>query len=272
MADDSILKYSDIIGPDDTFEVIFANLDRLRSELESLAKDAQKGVSVINPNDDKAIEELTNRVKELESALSSLDKVQKKATTTRKKLNELTQEELIEREKQKIANREAVQTAKQLAIIKNSEAGSIERLRAQLSLTTLQWKKLSANERQNGVEGKRLVREKKKLTEQLKRLEKQTGDTRRNVGNYTTSLGKLGSNASAALTALINTLNDKDPDVRWRSSEALGLIGASTEDVLSGLNSLVHDKCDYVCESAINALDSLTGEYTEEFIEEKYKS
>ena len=196
MADDSILKYSDIIAPDDTFEVIFANLDRLRNELESLAKDTQKGASIINPNDDKAIEELTNRVKELESALSSLDKVQKKATTTRKKLNELTQEELIEREKQKIVNRETVQTAKQLAIIKNSEAGSIERLRAQLSLTTLQWKKLSANERQNGVEGKRLVREKKKLTEQLKRLEKQTGDTRRNVGNYTSSLGRLGKVAA----------------------------------------------------------------------------
>ena len=83
MADDSILKYSDIIGPDDTFEVIFANLNQLRSELESLAKDAQKGVSVINPNDDKAIEELTNKVKELESTLASLDKVQNRATTTR---------------------------------------------------------------------------------------------------------------------------------------------------------------------------------------------
>ena len=196
MADDSILKYSDIIGADDTFDVIFANLDRLRNELESLSKDVQKGVSVINPNDDKAIEELTNKVKELESALASLDKVQKRATTTRKKLNELTQEELIEREKQKIANRETVQIAKQLAIVKNSEAGSIERLRAQLSLTTLQWKKLSANERQNGVEGKKLIRDKKRLTEQLKRLEKQTGDTRRNVGNYTTSLGKLGKVAA----------------------------------------------------------------------------
>ena len=74
MADDSILKYSDIIAPDDTFEVIFQNLDKLRSELESLAQDAQKSASIINPNDDKAIEELTNNVKELESALASLDK------------------------------------------------------------------------------------------------------------------------------------------------------------------------------------------------------
>ena len=198
MADDSILKYSDIIGPDDTFEVIFANLDRLRSELESLAQDAQKGVSVINPNDDKAIEELTNKVKELESALASLDKVQKKATTTRKKVNELTQEELIQREKQKIANREAVQTAKQLAIIQNTQAGSIERLRAELSLTTLQWKKLSVNQRENSAEGRKLVATKLKLTNQLKKLEKETGDHRREVGNYSIALRGLNKSARLA--------------------------------------------------------------------------
>lgn len=198
MADDSILKYSDIIAPDDTFEVIFQNLDKLRSELESLAQDAQKSASIINPNDDKAIEELTNKVKELESALASLDKVQSRATTTRKKVNELTQEELIQREKQKIANREAVQEAKQLAIIQNAQAGSIEALRAQLSLTTIQWKRLSANERENGVEGKKLVAQKLQLTNQLKKLEKETGDHRREVGNYSIALRGLNKSARLA--------------------------------------------------------------------------
>ena len=197
MADDSILKYSDIIGPDDTFDVIFENLDRLRSELESLAQDTQKSASVVNPNDEKAIEDLTKKVQELESALSSLDKVQNKATTTRKKVTELTQEELIQREKQKIANREAVQTAKQLAIIQNSQAGSIERLRAELSLTTIQWKKLSVNQRENSAEGRKLVATKLRLTQQLKKLEKETGDHRREVGNY--SIALRGLNRSARL-------------------------------------------------------------------------
>ncbi|MBA7700440.1 hypothetical protein ES703_109154 [subsurface metagenome] len=59
---------------------------------------------------------------------------------------------------------------------------------------------------------------------------------------------------------MLNALKDKNPDVRWRSSEALGLIGVNTENVISNLNTLIHDKCDYVCESAINALDSLTEE------------
>jgi len=89
-----------------------------------------------------------------------------------------------------------VQRAKQLAILQKAEIGSIEALRAELSLTTLQWKKLGDAERQSTKEGKELVKEKKRLTEQLKRLEKQTGDTRRNVGNYTDSLGRLGRTAA----------------------------------------------------------------------------
>jgi len=62
--------------------------------------------------------------------------------------------------------------------------GSIEQLRAQLSQVTDQWSKLSKEERENTDAGQKLVAQKLKLTEELKRLEKQTGDTRRNVGNY----------------------------------------------------------------------------------------
>jgi HEAT repeat protein len=53
-------------------------------------------------------------------------------------------------------------------------------------------------------------------------------------------------------------LDDLNPDVRWRASEALGNIGMSNEEIIARLNGLIHDKCDYVCESAINAIDILT--------------
>ncbi|GAG32676.1 unnamed protein product [marine sediment metagenome] len=53
-------------------------------------------------------------------------------------------------------------------------------------------------------------------------------------------------------------MEDRNPDVRWRTSEALGKIGLKTEEIISSLNILIHDKCDYVCESAINAIDDLT--------------
>ena len=68
----------------------------------------------------------------------------------------------------------------------------------------------------------------------------------------------MGNYAEDAIPSLINALKDKNPDVRWRITETLGKIGINTQKVISSLKDLVHDECDYVCESAINALDSLT--------------
>jgi hypothetical protein len=166
---DSVINYSDLIGSDSTFDDIFANIDRLKKELSDLAKQAQKDLDLINPNNEEELKKATAQVEKLTKASKQLETERKKAIKTRKKVNELTDEELIQREKLKIANRERVQIAKQQAILLNKEAGEIEKLRAKLSLTTLEWK----------------------------RLEKQTGDTRRNVGNYTSSLGRLGKAASA---------------------------------------------------------------------------
>ncbi|MFW9822344.1 MAG: HEAT repeat domain-containing protein [Candidatus Thorarchaeota archaeon] len=72
------------------------------------------------------------------------------------------------------------------------------------------------------------------------------------------SLGKLGTFASSSIPLLVKVLEDRNPDVRWRASEALGMIGVKKDEVIENLNNLIHDKCDYVCESAINALDNLT--------------
>lgn len=193
---DSIITYSDIIGDDGTFDDIFKNLDALEKRLTDLVRKSRKEFDLINPNDIEAIEKASKEVVKYEKAISNLNKQQKAAATTRKKLVDLTQEELIQREAEKIANRERVQRAKQLSIIRREEKNTIASLRAQLSLVTLDWKKLTTEETKNSAKGKELVARKKQLTEQLKRLEKQTGDTRRNVGNYTDSLGRLGKVAA----------------------------------------------------------------------------
>jgi len=193
---DSVIKYSDLIGEDDTFDDIFANIDKLRKELADLAKDAKDGLDLVNPNNEKALKEAVKQVEKLAAAKKKLDTEEKKAVKTKKKLSDLTNKELILREKEKIANRERVQRLKQVAILTAKESGEIEKLRARLSLTTLAWKKLSKEELNNTQKGKALIATKLKLTNQLKKLEKQTGDTRRNVGNYTSSLGKLGKVAA----------------------------------------------------------------------------
>lgn len=92
-------------------------------------------------------------------------------------------------------------------------------------------------------------------------LEYALNDPKKKVRRETAlSLGKLGESAKSAIPSLLNALKDKNPDVRWRTSEALGKIGVNTEDVISNLNELIHDEFDYVGESAINAIDSLTEE------------
>lgn len=200
---ESVIKYSDLIGEDDTFIEIFANIEKLKKELLDLTKATQKQLSILNPNEEKKLEQLTKEVERLTKQKKELDKQEKKAVTTRKKLQDLDEQELIAREKQKIINRERVQRAKQLAILENKSIGRIERLRAELSLTTLRWKKLTAEEIKNnavldktGKTARQVVKDKKRLTEQLKKLEKQTGDNRRNVGNYNSALGKTGKLAA----------------------------------------------------------------------------
>ena len=193
---DSVIKYSDLIGEDNTFEVLFQNIAQLKEELQELATILKGKLDVVNPNNEAAVQGITKETQNLVKAMKKLSVEEKKAARSKKKLEDLSREELILREKQKIANRERVQEAKQEAILQDKRAGHIEKLRAELSLTTLKWKKLSEAELKNKDVGGKLIKDKKRLTEELKKLEKQTGDNRRNVGNYSDALKGLGGNFS----------------------------------------------------------------------------
>ena len=191
MADDSIINYSDLIGDDGTFEELSKQIKQIESELLDMAKTTKKAFQSLKPSDLEGLDKLEKKVKEIEVAEKNLVKTKKLANKARKKTIDLTNEELIQREKEKIQQRERVQRAKQLAIIRKEEKDTITSLRAQLSLVTLDWKKFTAEELKNTKEGQKLVKNKKRLTEQLKKLEKQTGDNRRNVGNYNSALKGL---------------------------------------------------------------------------------
>lgn len=81
-------------------------------------------------------------------------------------------------------------------------AGSIDQLRKQLSVVSVQWAQLSKEERENTEEGQRLTKQKKELTEALKGEERATGDARRNVGNYKDALGSSVPAMGKAQTAI----------------------------------------------------------------------
>ena len=120
-----------------------------------------------------AIGEARKSLEALREEQKNLDKGSEAYTKNAIKIKELNAE-IRTNERVVMANTKAQQ----------ANQGSIEQLRAQLSQVTDQWSKLSKEERENTDAGQKLVAQKLKLTEELKRLEKQTGDTRRNVGNY----------------------------------------------------------------------------------------
>lgn len=264
----SILNYSNIIGEDGTFETLFRYIDELEKRLTNLAKKTKDDLNIINPNDAEAIKKATKEVEGYERGLGELNKQRKVAIEQRKKLQDLTDEELIQREKEKIANRERVQRAKQLAIISREEKNSIASLRAQLSLTTLEWSKLTAEEAQNGDAGQKLVAKKKRLTEILKQLEKQTGDTRRNVGNYTSALDKMGKVAqrvllgrdiAGAIMRIGGALADIIENGKGASEELQGISdsGNKLANVLTGVAAKLLEKLAPVIITVINSVSFL---------------
>ena len=90
-----------------------------------------------------------------------------------------------------------------------ANTGSITQMREQLKIVSKQWADLSKEERENEEIGGKLAKQKKELTDLLKKEEKATGDTRRNVGNYTDSIEEAlnGTNAfGTGLTGMISGL------------------------------------------------------------------
>ena len=94
----------------------------------------------------------------------------------------------------KVATSENAAQIKAHTTIVNSEAESVETLRARLALNTKALNKMSIEQRTNTESGKRMVAQTKEISDKLKELEKGVGDTRRNVGNYAEAIETATAN------------------------------------------------------------------------------
>lgn len=113
---------------------------------------------------------------------------QDKYDATVKKLNK----SLIETQKAILDNAEANKQnnaeIKSTKTLLDSEATSVNALRAQLAQNTAELNKMSEAQRTTSKEGQDLTEQTKALSDKLKELEKSVGDNRRNVGNYAESV------------------------------------------------------------------------------------
>ena len=188
---DPIIKYSDLIKDDGGLKKFEKDILDAFSSIKNEAKKVKGQISTVDTSDTKAISDFVDKAKTLSNAYGNIQDAQKKVATQRKKIQELSDKELQNLEKEKLAQRERIAQARLLAKVNATSEGSIENLRAKLSLTTSQWAKLTKEEAENTDAGRELNREKKELTETLFKLEKATGDNRRNVGNYSSALDNL---------------------------------------------------------------------------------
>lgn len=92
----------------------------------------------------------------------------------------------------------------------DSQATSVNALRAQLAKNTSELNAMSAAQRENSDEGQKMVAETKAISDRLKEMEKGVGDTRRNVGNYADSLSEALATTkgmSGATGVLVSSLS-----------------------------------------------------------------
>jgi hypothetical protein len=146
----------------DDIEKAISNAAKARTELDKL-KSSNKEL-------EKQKKELMKADGDQSAAIESLNKQIARNST------QIKASSAVVRENEKIVT---TNTQAQKA-----NEGSITQLRKQLGIVSQQWAELSEEERENEEIGGKLAKQKLDLTEKLKAEEKATGDTRRNVGNY----------------------------------------------------------------------------------------
>jgi hypothetical protein len=138
----------------------------------------------------------------------------KDLTDARNKLNEMKKagqegSAAYEQQKSAVANlsKEYRQSSKMLSdyiAVEASGIKSVKDARTALSAVSAEWAKEAAAYGENSERAQQLMQTKLALTERLKDLEKQTGDTRRNVGNYTEAVGETIINNNVLTTTIQN--------------------------------------------------------------------
>lgn len=150
---------------------------------------------------DAAVEQTSELKANADSLKSTLDALKKSGDTNSETYVRL-KGELDATNKEYRASQKQIQ---QMITLQGKEIATVDDARTALSLVSKEWSRQAKLYGVNSKEVDALGKKKLELTNRLKELEASTGDTSRNVGNYTESIGKaLGQNT--IFTRTINTV------------------------------------------------------------------
>lgn len=175
----------------------------------------------------KSIDEL-KKVKKEEGQLSAEQEGRLKALTAERNKN--------------------IQVVKQANLLTSEQIKGQEQLKAQLSILTAQYNKLTTEEQKNTKEGQALQKQVLKITEELKANEKAVGDNRRNVGNYAEAWADAAKNLNIGGVNL-GSLHEQLESFKTAQSESTtgagkftgslqGLIGGIKQATIASLKFL----------------------------------
>lgn len=155
-------------------------LDALISKSMALAK-TKKDLQAAYTTEKSALDALNQNYAD---GLVSQDKYEASVRKLNKEMIE-TKKALLDNASAQKENNAEIKSTKTLL---DSEATSVNALRAQLAQNTAELNKMSEAQRTTSKEGVELTEQTKALSDKLKELEKSVGDNRRNVGNYAESV------------------------------------------------------------------------------------
>ena len=155
-------------------------LDALISKSIALAK-TKKDLQAAYNTEKSALDALSQNYAD---GLVSQDKYEASVRKLNKEMID-TKKALLDNANAQKENNAEIKSTKTLL---DSEATSVNALRAQLAQNTTELNKMSEAQRTTSKEGVELTEQTKALSDKLKELEKSVGDNRRNVGNYAESV------------------------------------------------------------------------------------
>ncbi len=183
---DNPLKHSDLVKDDGAIDELIDKLEKLNitysDTLKTVRNDAIKlEASIVKVNSSTA--EQRDVISQTAQEADKLTKAQQSYTQA---LSENQQQINSLREAQKALNKQ-----KQLELkVVNSAEGSYDKLSAQYSLNKIRLNQMSKEQRKATKEGQALEKQTKEIRAEMNKLQKDTGNTSLEVGNYKQQVGE----------------------------------------------------------------------------------
>lgn len=224
------IRYSDLITPDDSITRLIEELTALIAKYE----EAQTKIKGAAAEQARAMNNVSGATEEQRrSILQNAEASERLLKEYQKVSDELLQQKIAKAELN-AASREENMIAKLMVEVNSSVEGSYKRLSAQYRLNKIALNEMSKEERQGTEYGRKLESETKAIYEEMNRLQKATGKSQLQVGQYERALGGLLGVNSRFLDVLTDSTKRTElfqgvlSAIKTPVGAAIGVIGALT--------------------------------------------